>query len=342
MTNFKSISNFKYYKYYKSFSTCLFAYLLICLFAIPVHAQTLSLSIWPPLLEVMIQPGKSITQVYKLTNGGKTDLVLTSRLVPFEPADELGNVRIKNDSPSVISDWFSFQNADLNLGDSFVLKVKEEQQVVLRIKVPEKALEDDYYLTLLFESLPEFNINQSAAWSKIQIGSNLLLTVSETGEPPRKAEIVEFKIKNAWFKLSSWQFIDSFANPLFSLRIKNIGRSLFKPMGTIIVSGWTGGKYPLELLPENILINSIRQSQCFSTDKNQPSPCQLETNWKSKFLIGPYQAQVSFGLDKISEDYQQTSHFFAFPFILVISLLLLILPLTILLKNYQIKQKDDF
>jgi len=292
-------------------------------------------------LEVMIQPGKSITQVYKLTNGGKTDLVLTSRLVPFEPADEFGNIQLTYKGVSFV-DWFSFQNADLNLGDSFVLKVKEEQQVVLRIKVPEKALEDDYYLTLLFESLPEFNINQSAAWSKIQIGSNLLLTVSETGEPPRKAEIVEFKIKNAWFKLSSWQFIDSFANPLFSLRIKNIGRSLFKPMGTIIVSGWTGGKYPLELLPENILINSIRQSQCFSTDKNQPSPCQLETNWKSKFLLGPYQARVSFGLDKISEDYQQTIHFFAFPFSLMAGLLLLILPLTILLKNYQIKQKDDF
>jgi len=316
--------------------------LLYLLFPNKVKAQSLGLSLYPPLLEVMIKPGKTITQTYQITNQGDSDLVMTTKILAFEPADELGNIQLKTDSLSPISDWISFQNADLNLGDSFVLKVKEEQQVVLRIKVPEKALEDDYYLTLLFESLPEFNINQSAAWSKIQIGSNLLLTVSETGEPPRKAEIVEFKIKNAWFKLSSWQFIDSFANPLFSLRIKNIGRSLFKPMGTIIVSGWTGGKYPLELLPENILINSIRQSQCFSTDKNQPSPCQLETNWKSKFLLGPYQARVSFGLDKISEDYQQTIHFFAFPFSLMAGLLLLILPLTILLKNYQIKQKDDF
>jgi len=210
MTNFKSISNFKYYKYYKSFSTCLFAYLLICLFAIPVHAQTLSLSIWPPLLEVMIQPGKSITQVYKLTNGGKTDLVLTSRLVPFEPADELGNIQLTYKGYSFVRiykgvsfvDWFSFQNADLNLGDNFALKAGQEQQIVFKIKVPENTQEDDYYLTLLFESLPEFNINQSAAWSKIQIGSNLLLTVSETVKS-KLEPILIFDRAADWLTLSS-------------------------------------------------------------------------------------------------------------------------------------------
>src|SRR4030042_809479 len=310
--------------------------LLYLLFPNKVRAQSLGLSLYPPLLEVMIKPGKTITQTYQITNQSDSDLVMTSKILAFEPADELGNIQLKTDSLSPISDWFSFQNADLNLGDSFVLKVKEEQQVVLRIKVPEKALEDDYYLTLLFESLPELTLNQSSSQSKIQIGTNLLLTISETGEPPRKAEIAEFKIKNAWFKLGSWQFIDSFVNPLFVLRIKNSGRSLFKPLGSMTVSGWSGQKYLLELLPENILTNSIRQTQCFSTDKNQPFPCQLKTNWKTKFLIGVYQAQVGFGLDKISQDYQQTIHFFAFPFSLIAGLFLLILPLTILLKNYQI------
>ncbi len=315
--------------------------LLYLLFPNKIEAQSLGLSIYPPLLEVMIKPGKTITQVYQLNNQGENDLVITSKILVFEPADELGNVRIKTDASLAMSDWFSFQNTDLNLGDNFVLKIGQEQQVVLKIKVPENALEDDYYLTLLFESLPELTLNQGNTQNKIQIGANLLLTISTTGEPPRKAEIAEFKIKNAWFKIGSWQFIDSFINPLIILRVKNIGRSLFKPMGTINVSGWTGGKYLLELLPENILTNSLRQSQCFSTDQNQPSPCQLETNWKNKFLIGPYQVKVTFGLDKISEDYQQTLHFFAFPFTLIVTLLFIILVFYLIKKYSRFKDNLD-
>ena len=315
--------------------------LLYLLFPNKIEAQSLGLSLYPPLLEVMIKPGKTITQVYQLNNQGENDLVITSKILVFEPADELGNVRIKTDASLAMSDWFSFQNTDLNLGDNFVLKIGQEQQVVLKIKVPENALEDDYYLTLLFESLPELTLNQGNTQNKIQIGANLLLTISTTGEPPRKAEIAEFKIKNAWFKIGSWQFIDSFINPLIILRVKNIGRSLFKPMGTINVSGWTGGKYLLELLPENILTNSLRQSQCFSTDQNQPFPCQLETNWKNKFLIGPYQVKVTFGLDKISEDYQQTLHFFAFPFTLIVTLLFIILVFYLIKKYSRFKDTLD-
>lgn len=304
-------------------------------------AQSLGLSIYPPLLEVMIKPGKTITQVYRLANQSDSDLVITSKILTFKPADELGNVQLETNSSSPSSDWFSFQNADLNLGDNFVLKAGLEQQVVLKIKVPEATPEDDYYLTLLFESLPELTLNQSNSQSKIQIGTNLLLTISETGEPPRKAEIAEFKIKNAWFKLGSWQFIDSFVNPLFVLRIKNSGRSLFKPMGNMTVSGWSGQKYLLELLPENILTNSIRQSQCFSTNKNQPFPCQLESGWKNKFLIGSYQTQVSFGLDKISEDYRKTIHFFAFPFVLTGLFLFTILIFYLIKKYSRFKNKVD-
>ncbi|MCJ7804507.1 hypothetical protein MUP35_02120 [Patescibacteria group bacterium] len=289
----------------------------------------------------MIKPGKTITQVYRLANHSEIDLVLTSRLVPFKPANELGNIQLEEQEISPASEWISFQNADLDLGDKFLLKAGQEQQVVLKAKIPPEAPEDDYYLTLLFESLPELNVNQSAARSKIKIGSNLLLTVSETGEPPRKAEIVEFKIKNIWFKMGRFSIIDSFINPAFILRIKNSGRSLFKPMGTLTVSGWTGGKYLLDLLPENILTNSIRQTQCFSADRNQPSPCQLETGWKNKFLIGPYQAQVNFGLDKISEDYQQTIHFFAFPFALIVTLFLLILIFWLIKKHSRPKDNLD-
>jgi len=294
-------------------------------------AQSLSLSIYPPLLEVTIKPGKSITQVYKLANDGETDLVVGSEILPFEPEDELGNIKLSTPktSPSPAIDWFSFQNADLQLGQKFLLKAGQAQQVVLAIKIPSTAKEDDYYLTLLFETQPsDFNGGLSGTQAQAKIGANILLTISETGEPPRKAEIIEFKVQSAKLKV-----IDSFTPPQFVLRIKNTGRSLFKPMGTITTTGWFGQKYFLNLLPENILIKSIREIGCENDEETKI--CRL----KAKFLLGPYSAKVEFGLDKISNDYAAQVNFIALPIKLFGFVFFIIIILVFIIKLGQNRHK---
>lgn len=280
-----------------------------------VQAQSLELGLYPPLLEVMIKPGKSITQVYKVINNSDVDLILKSQIIPFQAADDLGGIELlENQNQSLGSDWFSFQNADLELGDQFILKAQEDQQVVLKIKVPENAPEDDYYFTLLFESQTEPILGFSASQAQIKIGANVLLTVSESGEPLKKAEIVEFSLANPLFKIGSYLFIDSFSQPKFNLKIKNIGRTLFKPMGTITIASWSKQSYVLDILPENVITKSSRQLRCFSTNNNQPINCVLTPNWQTKLLIGNYQAVTHFGLDKISQDYQTEVNFMALPF----------------------------
>jgi len=307
-------------------------FILACcsfVFAKPAQAQSLSLGIYPPLLEVMIKPGKSITQVYKIINNGDVDLVLQSKIVPFEPADELGGIQLLENQPQSLSlDWFSFQNADLNLGDQFVLKAQSDQQVVLKIKIPQNAPEDDYYLTLLFENQLEPLLSLSASQAQIKIGANILLTISESGEPPRKAEIIEFKVQSAKLKV-----IDSFTPPQFVLRIKNTGRSLFKPMGTITTTGWFGQKYPLNLLPENILTKSIRKIGCENDEETKI--CRL----KAKFLLGPYSAKVEFGLDKISNDYAAQVNFIALPIKLFGVVFFIIIILVFIIKLGQNRHK---
>ena len=283
------------------------------------RAQVLSLGIYPPLLEITIQPGKSITQVYKLSNGGETDLAMTSLIVPFEPSDELGNIKLLSESGSVsfrsnsvpFRNWFSFQNADLALGQKFILKSGKTQEIVLKVGVPKDAKEDDYYLTLLFETITGgFLGSQSEAQAQAKIGANILLTVSQTGEPLRQAEILEFRIKNNKFRI-----IDSFDKAEFLLRIKNTGKAFFKPIGTITTTGWFGQKYILDLLPENVLVNSVRQIQCGADE--QITPCQLPT----KFLFGQYKAKVEFGLDKVSDDYTAETIFWVIPAKLILAFL---------------------
>src|SRR3990167_7980355 len=80
------------------------------------EAQTLSLSIWPPILEVTLKPGKSISQVYRVKNSGD-DTVVMAQVVPFEAAGELGQVKLSS-TPNPALAYFSLQNADLDLGQS--------------------------------------------------------------------------------------------------------------------------------------------------------------------------------------------------------------------------------
>lgn len=284
-------------------------------------AQSLSLGIWPPLLEVMIQPGKSITQVYKISNPGETDVILTSSIVSFSPKGESGDIELVNSDQLSVNSWFSFQNADLALGQNFVLRAGKEQEVVLRIAVPANAAESDYYYSLLFETMPSpFLGGQTATQSQVKIGANILLTVSRTGTPLLSAKIKEFAIRNS-------QFIDSFDKPEFILRLQNTGQSFFKPMGAITVNGWFGQKLTLDLLPENVLANSVRQISC--QKDNNPLLCVLS----SKFLVGRYRAQAQLGLDKADATYQAETIFWAIPAKLILG------ALTSLLLLYIVKLK---
>jgi hypothetical protein len=272
----------------------------------------------------MIQPGKTVTQSFSIANNGSSDLVLKALVVPFKAKGELGKISLEEESPT--TNWFSLQNADIALGEKFSLPAGKTQQIVLKIKVPQHAKENDYYLTLLFETIPDQFLGESGSKTQAKIGSNILLTVSETGEPPKKAEIEEFKILDS---LTVWglQFIDSFDQPEFLVRVKNTGRTYFKPIGKISLTTWFGQRYVLNLLPENVLANSIRQIKCLTSKETTPSACRLSPG----FLVGPQKAQLVFGLDKESEDYRANFLFYAIPFKLILGLLTTTLLLTIII-----------
>ncbi|MBI3379542.1 hypothetical protein HY029_02165, partial [Candidatus Gottesmanbacteria bacterium] len=77
------------------------------------YAQSLSLSISPPLLEVMIKPGKSITQVYKLTNNGEPIVITTN-------VSELDSTGIKEGAGVNPDKWISILSNDIALGRPFL------------------------------------------------------------------------------------------------------------------------------------------------------------------------------------------------------------------------------
>jgi len=328
----KSISNNQINKSKNLSLIGLFTIGLFVYFSEAAKAQTFSLGIYPPLLEVMIMPGKSVTQDYQLSNSGD-ETEITAQIVKFKPADELGNVSLRgltSDEVRPHQGWFSFENAEIALGEPFLLKTGEKKQIILKVKIPEETAEDDYYFTLLFSTQPISKIALLGTKQAGVIGSNILITVSKDGQPVKKGEIVEFRLLDCYFEPSEKQgssrrlgsyiakllpfcLIDSFDKPEFLLRVKNTGRAFWKPFGKLKTEGLLGQKWEQDLRPDNILADSIRQIN-LATPSASPS-----------FLIGPYRASVEFKLDEDGPQVAAQTSFLALPFKAIFALLTIVL-----------------
>ncbi len=323
-------TNFKYYQSSnkKSLASWLIGLLVFIgiywyLFPAPTRAQTLSLSLWPPIFEAMIMPGKSITQVYTITNSG-LETIIDTEIVRFEPSDEHGNIALRGLTSDEVRPRFSFENANLNPGIPFRLKSGDSEQVILKITIPEDCPEDDYYFTFLFSTPPSAKIGQSVAREAGTIGANLLLTVSEDGLPLRKGEITELAVRQCRkIPFFSFCLLDSLDPVEFTLKVSNTGRAFWKPFGKIKISGLLRQAKEVEIMPENVLAKASRQlhGQCQAGEEIYP--CSLI--WEPKFLLGPYRTQATLSLGSPQENkITQNLTFLAIPLKLGLALLVVI------------------
>lgn len=240
-------------------------------------AQSLSLSLWPPLLEVTIQPGRAVTQVYKLTNNSDHPLTVVPVVYPFTPEGNQGQIKIKQPGKAgeETNSFFSFASGE-KLNQPFPLAVGQTKDVVLNIFIPKNTPENDYYQTLLFSttaSLEDSPTEGGQTSSVTQIGANILITVSKTGKPVYLARIVRF---------SAPLIVDSFSPVSFEVLLENWGKAFWKPSGKIEITGIIKQKEEITLLEQNVLVDSTRQLTI-------PS-------WKPKLPFGPFKAKLTFVL----------------------------------------------
>lgn len=256
----------------KKFSVLIiFFFLLLASGLRQAQAQTLSLSLWPPLLEVMIQPGRAVTQVYKLTNNSESELTVVPVVYPFSPRGELGQIKIETIEDK--NNFFSFASGE-KLNQPFGLPVGQTKDLVLRVFIPKNTPENDFYYTLLFSTTtaPTETLAEGGQTSSVtQIGANILLTVSKTGKPVILGRIIRF---------SAPMLVDSFSPVNFEVVLENWGRAFWKPNGKIQIKGILKQNKELKLLEQNILTNSARRLSVSA--------------WKPKLPLGPFKARLSF------------------------------------------------
>ena len=258
-----------------------------------VLAQQFSLSISPPLVEMMVKPGKSLIKAFEIENNGSSDLYLRSRVVPFIAKGDGGRVSLLDDDFEIAKleaggIRFGLINVQPSLGEDFFLRAGEKKQLILKITVLETVKERDLYFTFLIEqtSKGEF-VSQSGSGAMAKIGSNVLLTVSESGNTNPQGQISKFKVFP--------KVADIFDEISLEIIITNSGTSFFKVGGGVDIYNWQGKKTEeFKFRPDNVLAGGKRQAVCWQEEEQ--ISCRFESNWP-----GRYKAKVSFYPDENSD-----------------------------------------
>ena len=268
-----------------------------------IHAQTISLSVWPPILEAVLKPNQSYHQIYQLKNQGD-DITIQAALIPFESADEFGHITLQTkafQSPAL--NYFTLNNSPLP--QSFTLKAGETKNINFTINIPQTAPNSDHYLTLLFQSDTKGLITGTGSKTLPAVGSNILLTIPQSNQPPPTVKIQTFSASQSLF--------DSFDPINFNLLVKNTSNHFLKTQGYInIFNSFNKKVATIPLRSDNILKQSARQL--------------ITTNpWNPLFPIGRYQATVNLTPVNAPNTITQTITFYVLPYKILAILLLLFL-----------------
>ncbi len=276
-------------------------------FAPPAHAQTLGLSISPPINEIMIIPGKNVTQNFTISNNG-IDGYASIYIVPFSAQGEYGGILLNEENltskSSQYSSWFDIVSPKISFGEKFYIRQGEATTISIKFSPPEDAIEKDYYFTLIYqlESDSSSGFSSTGTINQARIGANLLVSLSKNGLPIKSFEISEF---------SAPKIIDSLSKIKYRVRIKNTGLHFFKSNGNISVSSTLGPDETLELAPFNIVSNSVRNIPCIR-DENT-----FECQSSNKVFLGVYKATLKVNPDGGENSQEKTATTVALPFSLI-------------------------
>ena len=274
---------------------------LIMLKIKPVEAQSLSLTISPPLVEIMIKPGKTVTQAYKIRNDGEPAIVKIS-LVEYKAGDLQA-------SPDYIPEnWIQIINNDLSFNTPFLLNSNQEKQVILKINPPVNTPEEEYYRILMFSTSPNPASQFSQSSISQNLGSVILVSVTRTGEKLKAAQLTKFAIP---------ALMDSFDPLIVDFDLQNTGKIYIRPIGEIKLDGQASFK----ILPKIVLPNQIKR---LVTDNSKTDGQELHSLYLPGFYLGKHQVNIAFTLDEGKIKIEQSKTFYALPWKIFVVLIILL------------------
>ncbi len=299
-----------------------FVLLLFFAFVGESDAQSQSLSIYPPVIEVQATPPSSPTAPIVIHNNNVEDVSLRIELIPIKQADATGQILLQ---PQLMSRGFYSYYADRiqflvddKKTETIDLEALETKEVIININLEKGDPPGDYYYSVVFISKARKPDKTSTSSIPTGIASNLLLSVGPKSQA--SGGITEFTTGS--FKNSG---------PVeFNLKLHNASQHLIEPQGSIEIFNLFGKKVGVvEILPQFILSNSDR----YLIDESQATAvARLEFDdgykpkivWPEKFLLGFYKAKALIQLEPNGKKIEAITYFLAFPLYVFFALAIVI------------------
>jgi len=328
ISKFKKLKIHSKVAYLLIFSICLFAYLLIFAFAAPaVQAASVSLGVFPPILQIQAIPPTNVKSKILIENLGDDPVDLKIGLKPFIASDK-ENGQVDYSSDYNLADPFIFDKMQILDGDTSIdlitLSPGQKKELTLEIALPQNEILGDYYFSIIFMSANQSETNSNISGATAGIATNVLLSIGPKG--PTQGNIEEFSAP-----------IFKTRGPIpFTTRIRNTSNHFITTKGDIVIKnifGQSVGK--IDLLPVNILSRSVRSIPDSQQSPGANPPSNLKSYvlslrsiaavWPETFLFGPYTATLTIALSDQGPLYRRTINFYAFPTETLFGILIIIL-----------------
>lgn len=263
----------------------------------PTYAQTLSLSVSPPVVEIRMQPGRIATRTYTVKNlGERTSLI--PLLMEYTPT----GVR-PLPALDTTAHWIQWNDPQIQWNTPFPLEAGTEKKVELHISPGTETAQQDYPRAILFQTVAVAGTQFSHATIQQSIGSILLINLTSTGAVAKSVQVASF---------TTPMVIDSFGPLSISIDVKNNGNTFTRVLGSISIGNGLGtaahALAPHLLLPGETyrLISQTPQTSSYSYSNNPSLKLY-------GFFIGSYTVEYSLIMDNETTSIQQKKTVYAIP-----------------------------
>ena len=258
------------------------------------------LEISPPVVELQVDPGQSVSTEIRIRNVTRGELIAKGR------ADDFGAGKDESGQPQLLLDEAGATRYSLKYWVASVpdvdLAPQELKQVSVTINVPKNAEPGGHYGVIRFTALPP-NMEGTGVALSASVGTLVLLKVR--GEIKENLNLSEFstgqnKRKTNFFEYSPVDFV---------VRLQNTGSVHEKPVGSIVVKDMFGKQVSsLALNPKggSVLPDSIRR---------------FENSMDNKKVFGRYTAKLELTYSD-SKKLSSSVTFWIVPWRLIILLLI--------------------
>lgn len=251
--------------------------------ATPANAQAVSLSVTPPVLELLLRPNQPLQQTIVLHTDG-ADLEITPELYRATPIDSLGHVRLDS-APINPTDLPLIITSSPPLNEPFTLSSREiTLPLTLTLSAASSDVTQDVYLAVVFRTRA-LDTTLTTSSSLPAISSLLLLTLTPDGLLPINLSVQNFDLP---------LFHDSFAPLSLHPQLANQTGVMIRPVGSLSILNPRGVVIQtLPLYPHLVAGNATRDlvGNC-APDLAPAAPCPL--TWIPHLSnLGPYRFRLT-------------------------------------------------